>query len=133
MAMSSLIVGQEPLRFLRLRQTIGALLIVSIIYLSLTPHPVALPGEHGDKYGHALAYATLMFWYALIYVRWRERIGLAVAFVCMGIGLEFLQRLTDYRTFDVADMAADAFGVSVGWLAAMPRWRHFLRCHGSRL
>jgi hypothetical protein len=68
-------VAEERVRFLRLRQTIGALLIVSIVYLSLTPHPVALPGEHGDKYGHALAYATLMFWYALIYVRWRERIG----------------------------------------------------------
>ena len=123
MAMSSLIVGQEPLRFLRLRQTIGALLIVSIIYLSLTPHPVALPGEHGDKYGHVLAYATLMFWYARIYVRWRERIGLAVAFVCMGIGLEFLQPLMEYRSFELADMAADTLGVGIGWLAAVPPWR----------
>ncbi len=115
------------MRFMRPRQTIGVVLIFSIVYLSLTPHPVELPGEQGDKYGHVLAYATLMLWYALIYPRQRERIGLAVAFVCMGIGLEFLQRLTHYRTFDVTDMAADALGVGVGWLAALLCWPRVYR------
>jgi VanZ family protein len=127
MAVSHAIGAEERVRFLRLRQTIGVVLILSVVYLSLTPHPVELPGEQGDKYGHVLAYATLMLWYALIYPRSRERIGLAVGFVCMGIGLEFLQRLTHYRTFDVADMAADALGVAVGWLAAMPRWSRVSR------
>jgi VanZ family protein len=96
----------------------------SIVYLSLTPHPVELPGEQGDKYGHVLAYAMLMFWHALIYMPPRARMRLAVAFVCMGVALEFLQGLTDYRTFDVADMVADALGVGMGWLAAVPRLHH---------
>jgi VanZ family protein len=125
-------VTEVPVRFLRLRQTIGVLLIGSIVYLSLTPHPVELPGEQGDKYGHVLAYATLMFWYALIYVGQRERMGLAVAFVCMGVGLEFLQGFTDYRAFEATDMVADAFGVGVGWLAAVRRlWQAGSR-HTSR-
>ena len=50
-----------------------------------------------------------------------------VGFVAMGIGLEFLQGLTDYRTFEVADMMADAAGVSLGWLAAPPRLPEMLR------
>lgn len=116
-----------PLRLVRLWQTVGALLIGFVVYLSLTPFPIELPVEQGDKYGHILAYATLMFWYAQLYPGQRVRMALAGAFVAMGIGLEFLQLLTDYRSFEIADMLADAFGVSVGWLAAPPRSPHVLR------
>lgn len=45
----------------------------------------------------------------------------------MGIVLEFLQRLTGYRTFEIADMIADVCGVCLGWLAAPPRLPHALR------
>lgn len=117
----------STLRFLRLWQTIGALLIGLVVYLSLTPHPVEIPVEHGDKYSHILAYATLMFWCGQIYPEQRMRMGWAVGFVAMGVGLEFLQRLTEYRTFEVADMVADACGVSLGWLAAPPRVPRALR------
>ena len=119
--------ADPALRFLRLWQAIGALLIGFVIYESLTPHPVAVPMEHGDKYGHVLAYATLMFWFAQIYLEPRARIGWAIAFIAMGIGLEFVQRLTDYRTFEIADMIADAGGVFAGWVAAPPRSPHALR------
>ena len=117
----------SPRRFLRLWQAIGALLIVFVIYESLTPHPIEVPIEQGDKYGHVLAYATLMAWFAQIYLGWSARMAWAVGFVAMGIGLEFLQGLTDYRTFEVADMMADAAGVSLGWLAAPPRLPEMLR------
>jgi VanZ family protein len=46
---------------------------------------------------------------------------------CHGIVLEFLQRLTGYRTFEIADMIADVCGVCLGWLAAPPRLPHALR------
>jgi len=115
------------LRFLGLWQTIGALLIGLVVYLSLTPHPVEVPVEQGDKYGHVLAYATLMFWFAQIYRWWHMRMAWATGFVAMGIGLEVLQYLTGYRTFEIADMVADAFGVSLGWLVAPPRSPHVLR------
>jgi len=105
---------EAPVRFLRLRLGIGFLLIAGVVYLSLTPHPIEVPGEQGDKYGHIVAYLTLMIWFAAIYRARGPRIGLAIAFVLLGVVLECLQRLTGYRTFDVADMVADAFGV---WLA----------------
>jgi len=122
-----------PLRFLRLWQTVGALLIGLVAYLSLTPYPIEVPVPFGDKYGHILAYATLMFWFAQIYPGQRARMAWAVAFVAMGIGLEFLQCLTDNRIFEIADMLADASGVSIGWLGAPPRSPHALRYIEARL
>lgn len=108
-----------PLRYRRLWQAIGALLIGLVVYLSLTPRPVDMPG--GDKFGHLVAYATLMLWFSWITTRSRARVAWAAAFVAMGIALEYLQGLTDYRSFEMADIAADALGVCVGWIAGPPR------------
>jgi VanZ family protein len=52
--------------------------------------------------------------------------------VALGIALEYAQRATGYRSFEVADMAADALGVAVGWLAA-PRLPNFLSWAEKRL
>ena len=54
-----------------------------------------------------------MFLFCQIYAR---RIAFAVAFITMGVALEFLQGMTGYRTFDVFDMLANAVGVALGWL-----------------
>ena len=35
--------------------------------------------------------------------------------------LEFAQRLTDYRTFEFVDMAANAVGVLIAWISSPPR------------
>jgi hypothetical protein len=35
--------------------------------------------------------------------------------------LEFAQRLTHYRTFEVADMGANTVGVLLGWIASPRR------------
>jgi VanZ family protein len=101
--------------------TVGAVLVGVVVYLSLTPNPIEVPVAQGDKLGHGFAYATLMYWFAQIHRAANLRVMYAIAFVAMGIGLEFLQDLTDSRTFDVADMVADALGVGIGWAAAPPR------------
>jgi glycopeptide antibiotics resistance protein len=43
----------------------------------------------------------------------------------MGVGLEFIQGMLGYRTYEVFDMLANAIGVLLGWVAAMlvPRIR----------
>jgi len=92
-----------------------------LIYLSLTPQPPEIPVEQGDKIGHSLAYATLMFWWAQLLVGTPERRWLAAALVGLGIALEYVQGWTGWRTFDYFDMLADAVGVALGWLIACPR------------
>lgn len=101
----------------------GWALIVFVIYLSLTPDPVQLTVEQGDKYGHAFAYAALMSWFANIYEKRVQRLQCALGFVALAVALEFAQRATGYRSFEVADMAAGAAGVLAGWFFASPHLR----------
>jgi VanZ family protein len=113
---------------LRLRPAwlvIAWLLIGVVIYLSVTPHPPEIPVDEGDKYGHLLAYGTLMLWFGQLYernMRWVAMLGL----IALGVALEYVQRSTGYRTFDVWDMAADAAGVLIGLAFAPPRLPNFL-------
>ena len=105
----------------RVWRAVGFGLVALVIWLSLTPQPIEIPVENGDKLGHVAAYATLMFWFAQLDARHRMRLAYAIGFVLLGVGLEFAQRLTDYRTFEVADMGADAVGVLFAWVASPPR------------
>jgi len=118
--------SDQPLRFNKVWLAIGWLLVALVIYLSLTPQPLQIPGAEGDKVGHWLAYATLMLWFSQIYDMSLERLQVACALVALAIGLEFAQRYTGYRTFEIADMVAGAAGVCVGWCAAPPRGPAFL-------
>jgi len=114
-----------PLRHAPAWQAIGFLLIALVFYLSLARETIEIPVASGDKAGHMLAYAVLMYWFAQLHPARRYRI--ALAFVAMGVAIEILQGLTDYRSFEIADMVADATGVGVGWLVAPPRSPHLLR------
>ncbi|MBL8385623.1 MAG: VanZ family protein [Burkholderiales bacterium] len=111
----------DGLRFLRLWQAIGAALIALVIHQSLTVDPLEIPAAPGNLGGHLVAYATLMAWFSQIDLAARRRCAWALAFVLLGAALEFLQGQTGYRTFDPADMVANAAGVGAGWLAAPPR------------
>lgn len=100
---------------------LGWLLVLLVIYLSLTPKPPPTGMNFGDKIGHFAAYASLMFW-------WHRIDGngyrLALVFILMGLALEIMQSLSGYRQGDIFDMAANTGGVAIGWLAARftPVW-----------
>jgi VanZ family protein len=111
----------------RLWLVIGWTLVLLIIYLSLTPAPIELPLEKGDKLSHALAYLAVMSWFANLYVTLAQRTGFALGFILLGITLEFIQRWTGYRSFEVTDMAASATGVILGWVLAPPRLPNYLQ------
>jgi VanZ family protein len=115
------------LRARRLWLVAGWALALLVIYLSLTPAPIELPLEEGDKVSHALAYLVLMSWFANLYETPAQRIGFALGFIVLGIALEFLQRWTGYRSFELTDMAASAAGVALGWLLAPPRAPNYLQ------
>ena len=97
----------------------GWLYAAAIVFLSLTPSPPQPGFEYGDKLGHFLAYALLMFWFAALHRRLRARIAFGALWFGMGVALEFAQGGTGYRSFELADMAANALGVAAGAAAAL--------------
>ena len=75
----------------------------------------------GDKVQHLLGYAGLAFLAAQAF---RPRPAIWLFASSIGILLEFAQALTPWRSFEVADMLANAFGALLGLLAAL-LWQVF--------
>ena len=100
---------------------LGWALVALVCWLSLTPSPVDTGIDQGDKIGHLLAYFARMAWWGQLDPR-RNR--LLLLFLCMGMALEGLQGLTPERVPSLLDMAANASGALLGWLAtrAWPDW-----------
>jgi hypothetical protein len=105
---------------------LGWSLVGVIVYLSLAHTSIGIPGQNGDKYGHVIAYGAVTFWFLQIYECRPSRLTIAAGLIALGVGLEFAQAWTGYRTFDYADMVADCIGVALGWLASPPRTPHLL-------
>ena len=109
------------LRHRRLWAGLGAGLVLAVVWLSLAPLPPEAHLGPSDKLDHLAAYFVLMGWHVQLSAGRGRRIALAAGFVAMGIGLELLQGLTDYRSAEVLDALANTAGVALGWLAAPPR------------
>ena len=97
------------------------MMLALVVAFSLIPSPPTLGVQQGDKLQHISAYFALMCWFAQVHRRRHERLYLAMALVALGICLEFLQGMTGWRSYDPFDMAANASGVLLGWIAAPPR------------
>jgi VanZ family protein len=119
-------------RLRRLWTTLGVLMILLVLYLSLRPEPAEPPPQGIDKLEHALAYGALMFWFAHLQPVARDRLRLAIGLAGMGVAIECLQGLMGHRHFSAADMAANAVGVLLGWIAAPPRVPDALRLLETR-
>ena len=104
----------RELRHRRLWLSIGFALVGLVIYLSLTPKPIDAGEMGGVKIGHFFAYFVLMLWFAQLIRAWPGRIAVAAAFAVMGVGLEYAQGMTAYRTFGYDDMRDNAIGVAIG-------------------
>jgi VanZ family protein len=66
-----------------------------------------------DKLQHFSGY-TLMAFFPAVGERERTALLAAAGAVLLGVLLEFAQRLTETRSFEIADMVANAFGVCAG-------------------
>jgi VanZ family protein len=104
------------------RVALGAALI-AVAWTSLLP-PEDLPHDVAvsDKAVHALAYALLGALAVLSGFRWLPAIAGVVAF---GLLVEVAQGISGYRSFEWADLLADALGAAVGAgvAVAVARWR----------
>lgn len=110
----------------RLWLAVGLCLFVAIVAVSLMPMThVPMPG-HTDKIYHALSYAVLMGWWLQLFPHNGMRIMLALLFIGVGAGIEYLQSFHPLRYFDVADMFANAAGVIVAWGLGWTRFDQLL-------
>ncbi len=91
-------------------------MIAYVIHASLDTTPIDLDFSQSDKIMHIAAYFALMGWFVQIYQKNRTRIVLGIAFIVMGVSLEFLQDMGGVRYFDLSDMLANTTGVLLGWL-----------------
>lgn len=97
----------------------GCVLLLSIIYLSLTAHPPSIMRfSYGDKLGHFVAYGTLMLWFGQLFPSRLASYVCIILFTLMGMSLEVLQWLGGVRYFEYFDMAANFVGVLIGWWLA---------------
>lgn len=107
--------NNSSLKYKLLWLSIGYLMVVLVIYSSLSTSDVVLDIELSDKLMHVLGYFALMGWFMQIFRSRRAGFLLAMVFIAIGIGLEFLQGLGGVRYFEVADMLANTLGVLIAW------------------
>src|SRR5213593_3896304 len=118
-------VTQLSQRHRRIWLLLGWGMVVAVVVLSLIPLDVDLV-QNEDKLAHFVAYGSLSFWFGMLVEGRGRELRIAVAFALLGAALEFLQGLTDYRTFEIADMTANAIGAALGWGLAQTPLRNVL-------
>jgi VanZ family protein len=111
---------------------LGWLGVAVVLVLSLVPLSGDLP-EGSDKLSHFAVYGVLTFWFGMLHPGWRRQAVVALGFVAMGVCIEFLQGLTSYRSFEVADMIANTIGVGLGLGVVQTPLRHLLVWFEARL
>ena len=112
-------------RHRRIWLLLGWGMVAAVVVLSLIPLDVDLV-ENEDKLAHFVAYGSLAFWFGILIEGRGRQISVALGFAAMGVVLEFLQGLTDYRTFEIGDMIANAIGATAGWGLAQTPLRNVL-------
>lgn len=95
-----------------------ALLVVLIVAASLVPTAAQPTGSHADKIAHAIAYFSLALLgsgIATPATLWRVMLRCFL----LGAALEGAQALlTEQRSAEIGDLAANAAGIIAAWLLA---------------
>ena len=113
--------GEKELRYKGIWRSIGYLIALSIIVLSLIPNPERItPFSASDKLLHVLAYAFSMFWFGLCFNRDKLLI-IGAGLIILGIILEIIQGQTGYRTMNLYDIIANCLGVFIGLILSFSR------------
>ena len=103
------------------RRTLAALWAVAwlgVAALLLLPLPVSAP-DGTDKVAHVLIFGGMACAAVSFSHRAGRLTGLALLTIAGSIALEFAQRLTTWRTFDLTDIAANVVGATTGYAVAL--------------
>jgi VanZ family protein len=105
----------------RIRRILAGLWVsawVVVAVLLLIPIPGGVP-EGTDKIVHFLIFAGMAFGAISFSRRAGQLSALALLTMAGGIALEFAQRLTPWRTFDLMDALTNTLGASSGYAIAL--------------
>ena len=107
----------DDLKYLALWQAGGYVLVLLIVYLSVTSNPVDIGPtfDFKDKVYHVAAYFLLMAWFVQIYRDAFVRYVIAAMFILMGVLMEFVQSFDPARYYEFGDMLANTAGVIFGF------------------
>ncbi len=103
--------------------SIGFLYSLFIIYLCLRPSSGALPlFENIDKLYHFSAHFFLTWWLAGIF---SNRTKIVLYSVLLGTVIEYLQKMSGYRSAEFSDAIANLAGAVFGVMPFMPKLPQF--------
>jgi len=111
----------------RLWAAIGLAGCTALMAACLMPSPPQADVPGYDKLVHLVAYLCLGAWFGVVFPQRYGRIFCGL--LALGVGIECVQGLTDFRSFEVADMVADAVGIVAGLALArlgVMRWLNFV-------
>ena len=121
--------SNPELRYFKLWLAVGYALMAFIIYMSLTSNPIEIDLDYPyqDKFFHALAYFSLMGWFAQMFHVQSQRVAFAIAFIVMGLILEYMQSFSEVRYSETEDMIANTLGVAIAvFLAKKTTFKNLL-------
>lgn len=104
----------RPLRLRPLWLTIGWVIVVAVIALSLWPKLPRVDVDQFDKIGHFTAYFVMMGWFGVLYLRDSHK-WIALALIALGIALEVAQYFSGYRAFELMDIGVNTGGVLIAY------------------
>jgi VanZ family protein len=104
-----------PLEFRKVWIGLSVLLVGAVLAACLYPRMLVIPAG-ADKFEHLAAYLVLSIWFGGIIAR-RWHAWVAIGLLGFGIVIELLQGLPMIgRSQEVADVVANAIGITVGLL-----------------
>ncbi len=106
-----------PLRFPWVWWSLGWLLVAGVVVASLLPGPWVPSFSLRDKFLHAATYCLLMIWFSGLYRRGRH-VVVALLLLALGFALDAAQSFLSTRSFEMADVAANAGGILIGLVLA---------------
>ena len=123
-------VRQQRLKLAKIWYSLGALLLILVALVSLTPVPDV---GVSDKLSHVITYLVLAGWFGLLAAN-RAALGWTiVGLIAFGILIEGLQGMTTYRYAEWGDVVANGTGIVTGILVYFTPLPRVLRFVDTRL